>query len=108
MPNVWNNDEFTVVDSAIEITFHKGSGTDTDTDRYLGFAADDIIRALIIDPDKNILLISINGEEAKVPRTIRGDKGFTRSGDSWLKAWNKFTIRTVNATTKITVTAFTQ
>ena len=103
---IWNNDELIVSDAGTEITFHKGSGDDTATDRYLNIDFDSSIRALIIDPDKNILLMSIDEEEPKYPRTIRGDKGFTRSGDAWLKQWNKLKIRTVDANTKVTVTVF--
>ena len=104
--NVWNNKESTVATAGTEITFHKTIGTDTATDKYLDFELNSTIRALIINPDKNVSMISINDEEADNALTIIGNKGFTRSGDSLLNTWSKIKIRTLENNTKLTVTVF--
>ena len=103
---VWNNYELTLSSSGDEVTFYKGSGTDTAVAKYLNFQADAIIKALMIVTDKNALLISINGEEPNTARTLVADKGLTISGDAWVQVWNNFKIRAASATTDVKVTAF--
>ena len=103
---VWNNVELTLASAGDEVTFRKSDGNDSATDIYFNFQDDSIIKSIVIVPDKNILLVSINGETAKVARTIIGDKGFIIGGDAWLQNWNNFKIRAVSATTDVKVTVF--
>lgn len=105
---VWNNFEFIVPTANTVITFHKVDGTNTATEKYLGFdEPGQIIKALMIVTSSNALLTEINGEAPVNARTLIANKGFTRSGDSFLALWNQFKIMTTAANADVKVTAFT-
>ena len=103
---VWNHKEFTEADNATDIIFHKGSGNDDQNNKYFNFELGSNVRAVVIDTDKNISLVSINDETADNALTIVADAPFTRRADALLVDWSKFKLRTLDTNTRISVSVF--
>lgn len=103
---VWNNKEFTLTTAGDEVTIHKKDGTDSATDKYLNFQDDAIMKSISIIPDKEALLISINGESADNPMTLVAKKGLVKRASGFIGVWNYFKIRAVDDTTDVKVIVF--
>ena len=108
---VWNNKEFTLTTAGDEVTIHKTTGTDSATDKYLNFSTTNnqeavIMKSISIIPDKEALLISINGENADNPMTLVAKKGLSKRASGFIGVWNYFKIRAVDDTTDVKVIVF--
>ena len=70
-----NNVNIDITDVNTEVTFHSGSGTSTETDKYLNIGY--LCKKVHIANDKAFVIVAVNGTDFTNPKSVSAGVGFS-------------------------------